>query len=253
MTVLSSSSKFVVSVISFYVLSSVCHASMDTLMKQLNGLAAATGDRGFVGTVLKNFNGYGCWCYFEENENGAVEKTGIGYGKSQPVNQYDAACKILHGGYECIVADQAALGQSCEPWTATYNFPTADCLVNGPGPVDCCEAINTPGSCAADTCIVERQFAVDMLNLLNELNVPTEFNLYQHSNGFDPGSASCPIVPGLPNPTTACCGDYPQRFPYKTLNDARKCCDVGGIGITFMDATWDCCNDGIGPNGCPND
>jgi hypothetical protein len=35
----------------------------------------------------------------KRNPNGAVEKTGIGYGKSQPVDEYDSAFKRLHGGY----------------------------------------------------------------------------------------------------------------------------------------------------------
>merc|ERR1712093_643621 len=79
--------------------------------------------------INNNLNFYGCWCYFEENPNGAVERTGIGYGKSEPVNEYDAACKILHGGYECVVADQASNGQSCNHGLLSTMYQTAQRLM----------------------------------------------------------------------------------------------------------------------------
>jgi hypothetical protein len=226
-------------------------AKMEQMTKRLAGRMGFRNIQTQNAVIDNNLNFYGCWCYFEENPNGAVERTGIGYGKSEPVNEYDAACKILHGGYECVVADQAALGQSCEPWTVNYNVPDSAAL-DAQGSITACNAINTPNSCAAQACYVERQFVMDYLDLVSQ-SVPMQKNIYLHSNGFDQAGAGCPITKGTRNPTTACCGDYPQRYPYKTLSGARACCNKNGVGITFMIAAWQCCNDGVGPNGCPND
>jgi len=229
-------------------------ANLQNIERMTKRLAGRMGFRNIMtenAAIANNLNNYGCWCYFEENPNGAIERTGIGYGKSDPVNEYDAACKILHGGYECVIADQAALGQTCEPWTVSYNVPDSAAL-DADGSVAACNAINAPNSCAAQACYVERQFVLDYIDLFSQ-STPLQKNLYLHSNGFDQAGSGCPITKGTRNPTTACCGSYPQRYPYKILSGARACCNNGGVGVTFMIAAWECCNDGVGPNGCPND
>merc|ERR1739847_158184 len=109
-------------------------ASFASIKRQTSQAARGLGFRNLAASaVLSDLNGYGCWCYFEENPNGSTERTGIGYGKSNPVNAYDSACKKLAGGYECVVADQAAAGQSCEPWVVPYTEPTLTCLTGGQG------------------------------------------------------------------------------------------------------------------------
>lgn len=235
--------------VSVICLLSTSEATFRSIKQQFTGVARALGNRNLVGSFLDDFNGYGCWCYLEENPNGAVERTGIGYGKSSPVNAYDALCKVLHGGYECIVADQASAGQACEPWLVPYTIPASSCL-NTNGAVTCCNQVNTPNSCAALACIVERQFVIDMFDVINQ-GIPTNVPTFGHDNGFDQAGAGCPITKGVRNPTTACCGVYPERYPFKTLNGARQCCESNGVAVTFMAAAWDCCSDGVGPNGCP--
>jgi len=227
-------------------------ASVANMNRQIRQGAAQMGFRnlGAVGDVA-DLNNYGCWCYFEENPNGQVERTGIGYGKSNPVNAYDAACKKLSGAYECVIADQAAAGQSCEPWTVAYNAPT-NILLQAQGALAACNSLNTPGSCAALACIVERDFVSTYLDLVVQ-GVPKQLSTFQHAQGFDQAGSGCPISPGTANPSTACCGAYPDRFPYKTLNGARQCCEASGVGITYMQTAWDCCSDGVGPNGCPGE
>jgi len=227
-------------------------ANFDNIKRQAATAARGLGFRNLAtAAIMADLNGYGCWCYFEENPNGATERTGIGYGKSNPVNAYDSGCKKLMGGYECIVADQAAAGQACEPWTVAYNLPTLACLTGGSDSTTCCSnAGNTPGTCGFLACVVERDYVITFLDLQGQ-GVPINAATFGHDNGFDQAGAGCPITKGVRNPTTACCGAYPDRYPYKTLNGARQCCENSGVGITFMAAAWDCCSDGVGPNGCP--
>merc|ERR1711964_826373 len=90
---MSKSSLFIISLTSIGVKS-----DLKSIGRDIQQLAARTGDRSLVGVnAVVDFDGYGCWCYFEE----AV----IENGKGEPVNEYDAACKAMHGGYECAVAD----------------------------------------------------------------------------------------------------------------------------------------------------
>ena len=48
---------------------------------------------------------------------------------------------------------------------------------------------------------------------------------YEHASGFQPNQENCPTVDG-PYSDKKCCGNYPLRFPYKTLNGdmERDCC-----------------------------
>lgn len=227
-------------------------ANFAGIKRQATQAARGLGFRNLAqAAILDDLNGYGCWCYFEENPNGATERTGIGYGKSNPVNAYDSACKKLAGGYECVVADQAAQGSNCEPWTVPYTQPTLSCLQSGQGATACCQAAgNSPGTCGFLACVVERDFVITFLDLQAQ-GVPLNAATFGHVNGFDQAGSGCPVTKGVRNPTTACCGQYPDRYPYKTLNGARQCCEASGVGITFMAAAWDCCSDGVGPNGCP--
>lgn len=229
------------------------NANFNQLEETVRQMANSMGMRSLVGiNAVKDFNGYGCWCYFTSPDD--QTRTGIGYGKGEPVNEFDAACKVMHGGYECVVADRAAASEECEPWTVAFTQPTLS-AVNSLGSFGACQAANGGVvSCASLACGVEKQFALDILAIGN--SVPKELNVYQHSQGFN-NIDNCPVQRGVRNPTTQCCGDYPNRFPFKTINGARKCCEVGDpgekLGTTYNDAAWDCCNDGVGPNGCPGD
>ena len=60
---------------------------------------------------------------------------------------------------------------------------------------------------------------------------------YAHDNGFDP-DMSCIPTPGLPPSEVTCCGEYPNRFAYKTLDGDRGCCN----GRTYMTVFKECCD-----------
>ena len=84
----------------------------ETLEKLWNGTEGQ--HRGLVdmmGPTMDVINGYGCWCYFNDDH---------GKGKSKPVNEIDAYCKTLHEGYECAILDGIEEGSTCEPWNSAY-------------------------------------------------------------------------------------------------------------------------------------
>ena len=64
---------------------------------------------------------------------------------------------------------------------------------------------------------------------------------YKHgiSQTFSP-ETSCPIATGY-NSDKQCCGDHPNRFPYKSVGvngDQRRCCG----SITYNPLLLDCCS-----------
>jgi hypothetical protein len=190
-----------------------------------------------------NINAYGCWCYFDSQ---------VGNGKGNPINLVDAECKILHGGYECIVSDLALLGIDCEPWTVTFLAGTGSFKLNTEGVVAACNHMNREGGglnlpdlgkCAADACAVELRFTQALINLFN--SITADLPQFSHAQGFNPVE-SCPIVRGIHDDTKDCCGDIPQRFPFKTLPTGagarrRDCCN----GAVYPTQTHKCCAPGV--------
>ena len=65
-------------------------ANLSSMEAQLQRLFEnSTEYRGLNFVTVEELNGFGCWCYFENDH---------GRGKSQPVSAVDGACKILHDG-----------------------------------------------------------------------------------------------------------------------------------------------------------
>ena len=49
----------------------------------------------------------------------------------------------------------------------------------------------------------------------------------------------------MPVPSQDCCGQYPQRFPYRTQGGDRGCCEnPNGAGVTYNANFLQCCADG---------
>jgi len=174
-----------------------------------------------VASLLTNIDGYGCWCYFND---------AVGQGKSKPVDQVDELCRMLQFGYECVTFDN---GEDCSPHSVFYN----DAVMFGLDDIEArCNSMNAAlGQCAIDSCVVEGSFVknyFDLLSLSADIDPDNK-----HSNNFDI-SANCPTQSGAVS-ERKCCGTLPNRFPYRTLNDQRKCC-----GSTTYDSDINqCCEE----------
>jgi hypothetical protein len=211
----------------------------------LNELAAANGTEnrafeGFIAGFMNAINGYGCWCYFGE---------GIGSGKGPVQDSVDAECKVLAHGYKCVGIDALERGETCDPITkdyTPYNFFSATTDLE----VDCATGLNAGDQCAIDMCIVEGRMTLAFFNQFFGPGITFDPTL-SHPDGqvnqgpFDP-EVECAVVPtGFGQTALSCCGQYQtNRFPFKTEDGTRDCCDSGNGDNLYIIATHDCCSDG---------
>ena len=118
-----------------------------------------------------------------------------------------------------------------------------------------CVADNAADSCSQHACLVEGYFVMNLLEVL--LDPPTNDVVnegFVHENGFDAslhchgghrgGGNNLANVPR--DNTQACCGAYPQRFPFKTQLGRRACCN----STTYSTAILECCEDGEARRTC---
>jgi hypothetical protein len=181
-----------------------------------------------IAAAIPALDEYGCWCYFAEN---------VGRGKGQPVNEIDSMCKILHDGYECAIRDSEDEGEDCEPWTVPYLSGTG----SGRALYEHCKELNTDSGCSQRACAVETTFVENLFALLVVSGTGTDVETYSHRFGFDPSTdVGCPVKKGTKGsgPEKECCGQYPERFPYKTLGGERACCG----SRTYQVAILNCCD-----------
>ena len=97
-----------------FLLTITVHATPEQMQNDLNNFTYNSSLRQFapvMANAIQDLDGYGCWCYFYGNH---------GKGKSQPVDEPDSYCKILHDGYQCVIRDSAAAGIDCVPWETSY-------------------------------------------------------------------------------------------------------------------------------------
>lgn len=187
--------------------------------------------------IIEAINGYGCWCYFQDAH---------GNGRGSPVNEVDEQCKILQDGYSCIIMDAEEEGDDCtNPWDEKYNSATGLGLMttdeNNDSLEDAlrfkCKKANRKNNCAARTCMVENYFVIRLVRLFLH-GVKFDPSVKHTLGSFDP-KADCPIKDGVKS-EKECCGEYPLRFPYKTLFGDRACCGER----TYNTAIMMCCDDG---------
>lgn len=184
-----------------------------------------------LANALDNLDGYGCWCYFDDQFTA---------GKSKPVDKLDGFCKDLLESYQCAIMDSiqeidsGALSpsQQCIPWQTTYHAANlgSDNIVRE------CELRNRRSACGRHTCIIESTFMSNVFRYL--LEGGRIFTKNRHDRGFDV-DANCPVQNG-PNSDKLCCGEYPNRKPFKTLGGSRGCCKGRTYNMVFMN----CCEDG---------
>ena len=191
---------------------------------------------GVAAVTMNPLTDYGCWCYF-----GAKHTQGRG----PALDEYDAACKQLSRGYECAMMDEPA----CVPWEASYqpDFMTQAFALYGaasnPATIPQTCAQNTD-ECARIACIIEGTFLARVYNADDDPNVQTTL-AYKQANGFDnKDQNNCPVSGGRGDAEDACCGEYPDRRPYRFKTGERECCDKGGIYTVYNSGLFDCCPDG---------
>lgn len=167
---------------------------------------------------------YGCWCNFRDN---------LMDGSGQPVNLYDSICKKFQLCLRCARWDGRQENYSCNPKTDTYNAIgrsdfRMDCSRANPGDL-CGESL-----CSCNTSFLQRLFEQLWI-------VPSTYtDVFLHRRGFDQ-SQNCPLPPPVANDEMACCGYYPDRFPYGINSITKECCRDQTI---YNPIIQDCCRNG---------
>jgi len=199
--------------------------NMNRLIQQIRREAVVNGSaqtRSFASAwgqkLIESIDGYGCWCYFQEDH---------GNGRGKPINQMDQRCKQLHDAYECILMDT---DNTCIPWDVEYGSATGLGIgADEPGNDAFlyairkgCDKNNKKDECARMACKVEGYFVVNMF--MDYLDAVVFDPTLLHSLGMFNPKDECPIDGGIQIEGKECCGEYPIRFPFKTLNGDRACC-----------------------------
>ena len=103
-----------------------------------------------------------------------------------------------------------------------------------------CEFQNPVSTCTANACIVETKF-IKQATVWAVSNVADMAN-YKHGSSSFNTETDCPINDHGVYSQKKCCGNYPTRFPYKTVafaGDARECCG----GVTYNPLMLECCTE----------
>jgi len=185
---------------------------------------------------------YGCWCLPD------AAHTVAGNGAGQPVDEVDASCKRQASCYECAQMDHQ--GRTCSPDSTQYSYNLVS-DVNEPDnhelkSIECLDDPNSGKngrwsekySCRRSICECDKKLAEDLRE---------NFYIWTHDNHSEQGTFDPPTQciksfstgSGQEGPPE-CCGDYPERFPYKSQNGARNCCGNKTYDVTM----FECCSDG---------
>jgi len=207
--------------------------------------------------TISSVANYGCWCRFNQYKP---------Y-RGTPQDTVDQACKQFFQNYDCLGLD---FNTNSPHFRCDIDTDYTDVIVSLSDPFDpatdydaACSAANAD-PCAAQACHVDAVFIRDVFLFLadNTLNMTLSgwygFNGNICTGKVDsiagttgaPGPAAttgapvpattAPVVAGTtatPVPGTACCGSYPNRYPYKTQGGDRQCC----VDTTFNVNVLECC------------
>jgi len=215
-------------------LASAIYAGNAEIKEALGRIAQnGTSSRSLGGTV-SDVGGYGCWCYIDSTH---------GKGRGKPLDELDAECKTLHHNYECLIMESELGGaEACnvDPWEVAYlrsvEVYAAMFNLDEIAVQSACETANAGDMCAVNVCKVEMSFSIRIAAHDTVGNTNPD---YVHDNGFNPlTDETCPIKSGTPS-ERACCGSYPNRFPFKSYGGNRDCCGTH----TFDTSMLECCAD----------
>jgi len=216
--------------------------------------------------TISSVANYGCWCRFNMYKP---------Y-KGTPQDTVDEACKQWYQNTDCLGMDFT----TATPAFQCNDVDYVDVITNLQDPflpgtdyAAACTAANAGDDCAIESCHVDAVFIRHVFTFLtdNTLNM-TLSGWYGFNgnvcNGIVPSTgattgAPIPADPTQNPPTTMdpattlvapianklCCGDYPNRFPYKTRQGETQCC----VDATYNVNILECCpNDVLLPFGtCP--
>jgi len=182
---------------------------------------------------LRGVWGYGCWCNFGVD---------LMKGKGPTVNAHDSACERMQQCLRCARIDGITDGYNCDPKVSSYNavfFPVSGSTSLNSG----CASQNVNNPCGTHVCTCEMQFINDILDLVwtGYRYDPAFTHPSNPMGGVFDDDASCQSTTGVSE--MECCGSYPSRYPYNTLD--RDCCDADGLGATFNPFDQVCCINGV--------
>lgn len=180
---------------------------------------------------------YGCWCYFGDKHI---------QGRGPALDPYDAACQKMARGYQCAMLDEPA----CVPWETNYQphwinqpfsiYGAASHLATIP---QTCS--QNADECARIACIIEGTFMATVYNLDKDPNTLPNPS-YKRANGFDnKDQHNCPVNTATRGDAEdACCGEYPDRRPFRYRLNERECCAQNNLYTVYNAGLFDCCPDG---------
>jgi len=178
---------------------------------------------------LTEWWGYGCWC-IAHGENPLLAKRGL------PADNVDSVCKDHALCYECARMDY---GHTCDPTQQGYEVIGNIDLVTGKRYLTCGSGNSV---CQQSLCQCDKMLAEGLVQTYAQWDEQYHIS----SSGFD-GKNDCE----LPEPIhdwgelDQCCGDYPNRAPYRSDNGNRQCCK----DKTYHTYYLECCNDQVKTKG----
>merc|ERR1711941_117797 len=215
----------------------------------------AAADRGFTENFaelyLEDIVHYGCWCYLDANYTNA-------HGPVQ--DGLDMHCKNLVRAYRCIVIDSVEREDetTCDPVNQEYeeyNLFGGGAEATTNDVVTDCNNRNPGQPCETAICIADGTFSLNLFTVIMPTGVadfnsgPFDPNLAHASNAaigengatttFDPDTECAFGAQGVGYSDRQCCGAYPQRYPFKTMNGDRACC----ADQTYNTLALQCCPD----------
>jgi hypothetical protein len=229
-----------------------------------SALRAGGSDRNVMDLfTLSNIFEYGCWCHFGDDKPA----------RGPTMDSVDGFCKRWYDSKDCVRIDNEDAGTTCDlsmqytdvlaglsfPFDPSHDYSTLCDTANPDGNY----ADATEGACARDNCKIDAYFLRDIFNHMAFNNMNQTLSV---AFGFDtdftcrgivanalmpstaaPFTTAAPVVvttaagtTATPIPTWQCCGSFPDRFPYKTNQGARSCCN----GATYATALLECCANG---------
>lgn len=194
---------------------------------------------GFYDQGLSNITKYwtyGCWCFQMGNYP-------LRLGNGSPVDDVDKICKRHKECYQCAKRDSS--DGDCLPEETGYKFKASFDSVTTTPIVEC---VNRVGSCQRSICECDRAFAARLPMASGGDNGWTGAH-HAHYGGFDSRSGCLArIHPPGGSHEVQCCGEFPDRFPYRFAKDGsgKQCC---GGNVIFSTETHSCCDDVVRTNG----